>query len=268
MANIQPDDIPLPAILDTILSYLSDTLPYPVYSFLISLLSHCLALFTALYALVMKLLSTHPLQWDAQTILPPLIAVLASYLAILSLYRTTSWMIRTSAWFIKWGVIFGALVAALGWVVGAGYGNEYAIGNGRGLVAGLGGTFLDLLNGKGQNAAGGSRSKTRMNSNSRSRLGAGKRGPPLRKPKPWDSFELHREWQYQEEEVDDQGLRDAQQVISDFVGSAGKLIREGSWWEVAKSTVWGNKQEDEQGRTSRKQAPRTAKAKGKTSASR
>jgi len=55
------------------------------------------------------------------------------------------------------------------------------------------------------------------------------------------AFELHREWQYQQEEVDDRGLRDAQQVISDFVGSAGKLISDGSWWEVAKSTVWGNK---------------------------
>lgn len=174
-------------------------------------------------------------------------------------------MIRTSAWFIKWGTIFGALVAGLGWAVGAGYGNGYAVGGGRGLVAGLGGVFLDLINGRGQNAAGGSRSKTRTNSNSRSR--PRRKGPPARKPKPWDSFEVHREWQYQQEEADDQGVRDAQQIISDLVGSAGTVMREGGWWEAAKSVVYGNDQQDERESTNRK-SPRTAKAKGKTSASR
>ncbi|KAJ7675119.1 hypothetical protein B0H17DRAFT_1081871 [Mycena rosella] len=168
MDNVTPADLPLPAFLDPLLAYLSDSLPAPVYSFLITLLSHLLALCTALYALFISLLSTHPLQWDAQTVLPPLIALLTSYLAILSLYRTTSWMFRTSLWFMKWGTIVGGLIAASSWLLMQQDGNALA---GRGVVAGV--ASLPKKQTK--------KSKTRQ-----------------RKPKPWESFERHREWQFQE----------------------------------------------------------------------
>src|SRR6267154_831419 len=96
-------DITLPAFLDPLLDFFAEQLPPPLYSFLISLLSHSLALFTALVSLISSLVSSKPWEWDAQTIIPPLITFLAAYLALVSLYRTTSWMVRTSFWFIKWG---------------------------------------------------------------------------------------------------------------------------------------------------------------------
>ncbi len=67
--------------LEPILSFLKEQLPPPVYSFIISMLSHCLAFCTAFYTLVGGLASTNPLQWNAQTVLPP------SHCCILSIFR-------------------------------------------------------------------------------------------------------------------------------------------------------------------------------------
>ncbi|KAJ6558548.1 hypothetical protein DFH09DRAFT_533760 [Mycena vulgaris] len=226
MDFVTPADLPLPAFLDPLLAYLSENLPAPVYSFLITLLSHSLALCTALYAVFLSLMSTHPLQWDAQTVLPPLIALLTSYLAIVSLYRTTSWMFRTSLWFIKWGTIVGGLVAASSWLLLQQDGNALA---GRGIVAGVGSLLLNLLNGEGRNAAGRTRSQ--------SAKPAKKAKSRQRKPKPWDSFDRHREWQFQENggEAND-GVQD---VLGNIMDAAGKVVRDSGWWEAAKGILKG-----------------------------
>ncbi|KAJ7128896.1 hypothetical protein C8R43DRAFT_1026274 [Mycena crocata] len=228
MASVTPADLPLPAFLDPLLAYLSDTLPAPIYSFSITLLSHILAILTALYALVQSLLSTHPLQWDAQTVLPPLIALLTSYLAIVSLYRTTSWMFRTSLWFIKWGTIVGGIVAASSWLFLQQDGNVLA---GRGIVAGIGGLLLNMINGDGRNAAGGPRTRSQTAKQGR------KSKTRLRKPKPWDSFEQHREWQFQENGGND---GDAQDVLGNILDAAGKVVKDSRWWEVAKGVFSGD----------------------------
>ncbi|KAJ7287372.1 hypothetical protein C8J57DRAFT_1495823 [Mycena rebaudengoi] len=231
---MDPADIPLPAFLDPLLTYLSETLPPPIYSFLLTFLSHSLALGTAIYALFLSLLSTHPLQWDAQTVLPPLIALLTSYLAIISLYRTTSWMLRTSLWFMKWGTLAGALIAASSWLLLQQEGNALA---GRGIVAGVGSLVWSLINGEGNNAARGprTRSQTRRQGKTKSKL---------RKPKPWDSFDRHQEWQFQENggganERDGQ----VQDIISNIIG---KAVNEGGWWEAAKSVIMGDRETEEQ----------------------
>lgn len=250
MANI---NIALPDILDPVLSYLSRTLPQPLYFFLINVLSHCLALFTALFTLVSSLISTNPLSWDAQTILPPLITVLAAYLALVSFYRTTSWMLRTSIFFIKWGTIIGALMAGAGYFMG-----NAAGGGGNGVVSGLGGFVLDMINGQGQNAAGGSRRSQRST-----------RSFDKKKPKAWESFERHREWQYQE---NDAGA-DAHTIISEIASAAGKFVRESGWWSVAKTIVEGGmgeqvEAESAKGKGGRKQPPRKQKSKPGNSRSR
>src|SRR5882762_8101257 len=121
---MDPADIPLPAFLDPLLDYLSSRLPPPLFSFLLSLLSHALALFTSLLNLIFTVVSTKPADWDAQTLLPPLITLLAAYLALVSIYRTTSWMVRTTVWMMKWGAILSALAAGAGWMMG----NQYAGG--------------------------------------------------------------------------------------------------------------------------------------------
>ncbi|KAJ7124932.1 hypothetical protein C8R44DRAFT_619175 [Mycena epipterygia] len=245
--DVTPADLPLPAFLDPLLAYLSDSLPAPIYSFLITLLSHLLALCTALYALFLSLLATHPLQWDAQTVLPPLIALLTSYLAIVSLYRTTSWMFRTSLWFMKWGTIVGGIVAASSWLFLQQDGNALA---GRGIAAGVGSLILNLINGDGRNAAGGPRTR------SQSAKQAKKPRTRLRKPKPWDSFERHREWQFQENEgaANDGGVQD---VFGNIMEAAGNAVKESGWWEVAKGIMGEGNSEPESGRQKRKANTKT-----------
>ncbi|KAJ6603118.1 hypothetical protein B0H10DRAFT_2079423 [Mycena sp. CBHHK59/15] len=244
--DVTPADLSLPAFLDPLLSYLSDNLPPPVYSFLLTLLSHLLAICTALYALFLSLLSTHPLQWDAQTVLPPLIALLTSYLAIVSLYRTTSWMFRTSLWFMKWGTIVGAIIAASSWLLFQQDGNALA---GRG-VGGLGSMVLNMINGDGKNVADGRRKRSQSGKQSKTRL---------LKPKPWDSFDRHREWQFQENGGGGANEGDAQHVIGNILDAAGKVVGEGGWWEAAKIAVLGGSASGEQdsGRQKRKANTKT-----------
>ncbi|KIJ67841.1 hypothetical protein HYDPIDRAFT_107360 [Hydnomerulius pinastri MD-312] len=227
---MDPSDIPLPAFLDPLLDYLSDNLPPPVYSFLILFLSYSLALLTALISLVSSLIASKPWEWDAQTIIPPLIGFLAAYLALVSLYRTTSWMLRTTFWFIKWGTILGALTAGAGWYMG----NQNAGGGGRGLVANLGGVIFSMLNGEGQNtAARRSQSNTAPRSSSQGT-----------RPKPWESFDKHQEWQYQERNEGGEARNEAQRIMSDIMTAANRILVDGGWLDAAKSAFAGGHAEE------------------------
>ena len=202
MPNITPADVPLPEIIDPVLSFLSSKLPPPLYSFLLSFLSHSLALFASLLSLVLTLASTKPWEWDAKTLLPPIISIFAAYIALLSLYRTTSWMIRVSVWFVKWGVILAAAIAAAGWY--ATNINGVAIPGASGVASGLGGLLVDMLNvnGQGERAVG---SRPKPTSRSRTKSSYERMEG---KPKPWHSFEQHRGWQEQD--------RDVQQIIGNI----------------------------------------------------
>ncbi|KAJ8077026.1 hypothetical protein PM082_001449 [Marasmius tenuissimus] len=213
MAQVTPADIPLPVFLDPLLDYLQDNLPRPVYSFIITFASHCLAVVSASLTLISALLRTDPSQWNAQTILPPLIAFLAAYFALLSLYRTTSWMVRTSFWFIKWGTILGILFGGTSWIM-AGGGN--AVGA-PGVASVVGGLILDMLNGDGGNER------------ARGRSGGGN---TQRKPRPkaWDNFQAHQEWQYDERSTQ---TGDAQVVIEEILASA----RDSGFWNAMKGAM-------------------------------
>jgi len=211
MANIvTPADIPLPEFLDPLLSYLSDNLPQPVYSVLISFLSHGLALASALLTLIRSLLFESS-NWNAQTLIPPLIALLSAYLAIVSLYRTTAWMLRTSFWFIKWGTILAGLAAGAGWFMGQN-GNAWG---GQGVANTMAGLVLDMINGERKNSARGSPS-------------TGQR----KRPKPWASFQAHRDWQYQEQQQQQDDKGDAQILMESVLSAAGSAIKENNWWGI------------------------------------
>jgi hypothetical protein len=229
---MDPADIPLPAFLDPLLGFLAEQLPPPLYSFLLSFLSHSLALLTALISLISSLIASKPWQWDAQTIIPPLISFLAAYLALVSLYRTTSWMVRTSIWFIKWGTILGALFAGLGWYMGQSTG----VGN-TSIVSTLGGFIWDVLNGQAESIPGTQRSsrspKTRTPHKSKSND----------RPRSWESFEKHKQWQYQEREGNQEG-NDAQNIMSNIAKAANRLLAEGGWWDVAQGFFDGSSSED------------------------
>ncbi|KAG6862322.1 hypothetical protein C0995_016020 [Termitomyces sp. Mi166 len=220
-------DANIPDLFAPVLSYFSDILPAPIYSFLINALSHILALYSATFDLISFLISRNPLEWDLQTILPPLVTLFAAYFALLSFYRTTTWMLRTSIFFVKWGTLFGILIAGTAWFMG----NESSLGRYSGVISTLGNFILDAMNGSVQKSTGHSRSSSRTQS-SRTQESEG------RKPKAWDSFERHREWQY--EQMQGNGATtDAQKVIDDIIGSAGKFVRENGWWSVVKGIVEG-----------------------------
>ncbi|KAF5389475.1 hypothetical protein D9757_004346 [Collybiopsis confluens] len=212
MANVvTPADIPLPAFLDPILDYLSQNLPAPAYSILISFLSHGLALLSALFTLFGSLFFDPESNWNAQTLLPPLIALLAAYLALLSLYRTTAWMLRISFWFIKWGTLLAALAGGAGWMLGNG-GN--AVG-GRGVANIMAGWVLDMISDDTQHAR-------RRSSSSRSRQ--------QKRPKSWESYQAHRNWQYKEK--DEQASSDEVADLMETVFSATKsMMKDSRWWE-------------------------------------
>lgn len=210
-------DIPLPAFLDPLLNFLEEHVPPELYSFTTLFLSHTLALLTAFISLVSSLIASKPWEWDAQTIIPPLISLFAAYLALVSLYRTTSWLFRTSFWFIKWGTIIGALAVGVGWYMG----NQGNNGGGGDLFSSLG-AVLGALNGNGGGGgdAGARFPKTTPRSTEHHR-------------KPWESFA--NQWQYREGPPTNAPNSDAQRTMSEIVATANRILMESGWWDVAKS---------------------------------
>ncbi|KAI0044348.1 hypothetical protein FA95DRAFT_1597463 [Auriscalpium vulgare] len=248
MPNINdPADVPLPAFLDPLLAYLASVLPADVYAILLNLSAHALSLLTSLLHLA-SAITWNPADWDAHKIIPPLITLLAAYLALLSAYRTTTWIFRTTFFFLKWGAILGALFGGAGWFMGAQAGAG-------GVVPALTGLLLDLVNGRAQDAAGGTRPQGRP------------------RPKAWEPFDRHREWQHEHEETqrgtDHSAAEEVQRFVADVMGRA----REGGWWEAVRGAAAGLAQgeageQDEAASARRKQPSRKAKSKTKQSRSR
>ncbi|KIM69725.1 hypothetical protein SCLCIDRAFT_1208237 [Scleroderma citrinum Foug A] len=215
----------LPALLGPVLDYLSERLPPPLYSFVLSFLTHTIALLTALVTLVQSLVASKPWEWDAQAIVPPLISLLAAYLALHSLYRTTGWAIRTVFWFVKWGTILAVVSAGMGWYIAT----QNA---GIALIPDLGGILLNVLNGDGWDTADARQSRS-TTSQSSSRTNAKPRS------KPWESFSKQHTWQYQEQHGDREEGIDARRIMSDIAAAANHLLVESQWWDAAKGAFAG-----------------------------
>jgi hypothetical protein len=210
----------LPALFDPLLDYLSTNLPGPLYSLLVKLLSHTFAALSAFINLCNSLLANAPESWNAQAILPPIITILTAYLALSSFYRTSSWMLRTTFWFMKWGTLFGIFIGGVGFLLGNGGGN--AIGN-QGGIPGLGGLFASLLD------------DPRRTTNTRSSRSRSK-NIKTKRPKPWESFARHKEWQYQEGREGDNANQQVQQIMSTITAAAGHMLR-GNWVGAVQSIV-------------------------------
>ncbi|CCM05693.1 uncharacterized protein FIBRA_07924 [Fibroporia radiculosa] len=222
----------VPDFFDPLLDYLSSILPPTVYAILTTLISYTLSLAMSSFSLVKGIVSSPPSSWDAQTILPPLITFLAAYLALVSLYRTTSWMIRTGIWVVKWGFILSVLAASAGWMLGsaqANGGNDIGGLVTGGVLPAVGGMLLDMLN--GQNTAGGPRPGSRS-----SRAKTQREKAP--RPKAWETWDKHREWEYSENAQAEADGRSAEgNVLGDIMGAIGRTVVEGGWWETAKGVV-------------------------------
>ncbi|PPQ98456.1 hypothetical protein CVT24_004136 [Panaeolus cyanescens] len=189
-------------IIDTIFNFLADTLPQPLYSIAIKVLSHAFAAITAASTLLASLLNTSPQDWNLQTILPPLITLFAAYIALLSIYRTTTWFIRTVFFFVKWGGIIAALAA------GAGYFMAQPGGGGGQVMPGIGGFLFNTLFNRNPTPA--------SNPNNRAK-----------RPKPWNSFQEHREWQYQEQATFQPTMNDADNFVRVVTETAKNAM---DWW--------------------------------------
>ncbi|KAI8994076.1 hypothetical protein BD414DRAFT_481353 [Trametes punicea] len=277
MADYDVDETLLDNVLDPIFTFLSSVLPPQVYAIVESLITHSLTLLTALFKFVLTLV--HADSWDAQKILPPLITLLAAYLALVSFYRTTGWMIRTAFWCVKWGGILGILAAGAGYFMGNAHANgDNGVGNpfNGGVLSMLGSALMGMLNEGSQDTH-----RPRSTRNSGTRTGTS--GPRTRqqtrqqkaqaRPKAWDSWDKHREWQYNAEAA---GRDDAsrmsegvQETVQKVVGVVQEAIGTG-WWETVKNVVEGSglvgssnegKKDDTR---SQRRSKRDAKAQGKT----
>ncbi|KAL5523915.1 hypothetical protein ACEPAG_8088 [Sanghuangporus baumii] len=212
MDNVRPDD--LPTFLDPLLDYLAATLPPSIYSLLFTALSYALMVVSGLSSLVASIPSLKPWEWDAQTVLPPLIMFLTAYYTFLSLYRTTSFMVRAVFRVIKWGLILGLLGASTGWLAG-----DQDNNNNNNQLEGMLGAFRDGLHGRGHREGAGAGVRVG---------GAGARGgvrTPRQRPSMYESFAAHEQWRYDEEQARQAGsVSDAQRFIESVAGLAGRAV--------------------------------------------
>lgn len=210
----------LNSLVDLALDYLEDKLPPPLYSLLLNALSHLLALCTAAFRVIGSLASTHPQDWDTQTILPPIITLLAAYLALLSVYRTATWAFRLAIWFVKWGSIIGVLSMGAGWLAAVTHMN----GEGNN---GLADAMSNLMNGRSGN------------SHPRSRTTARTRNPVDTRPR--NGFKASPDWQYQEGETQQ---NDAQNIMQNIVDTAQQIFDGSGWWELSKIMAGAQKPDE------------------------
>ncbi|KAG6832507.1 hypothetical protein H0H87_001432 [Tephrocybe sp. NHM501043] len=246
-------DMNLPDIFNPVLSYLADTLPPPVFSLAVNALSHVLAILTfafKIFSFITSHISSNPLEWDAQTILPPFLILAMAYFALLSFYRTTTWMLRTSVFFVKWGTFFAIFMAGVGYLLGDGR----SVGRYGSVVSGFGNFLFDTMNDSGGKArSGGTRSRSGSSRSQSSRTG----GSDKRKLKAWDSYEKHRGY---EATQGDGVVTDAQKVISEIVGAAGSFAKGSGWWEILKGVVEGGVSEGDGDGTQHKPSQSKTKA--------
>ncbi|KAF8904394.1 hypothetical protein CPB84DRAFT_1772929 [Gymnopilus junonius] len=208
------DDVWQPVFLDPILDFLSEHLPPPLYSLVIRALSHLLAALTAISTLCITLLSNTRADWNVQALLPPIITVLAAYLALASIYRTTTWLARIIFWFLKWGTLFGILMAGAGYFMGsAGAGD--AVGN-QGPIPIIAGLIANLFEDKSRPQGSRKPRQTRTRT---------------KRPKAWDSFDLHRDWQYQQDD-ESQDRNPEIQKLTDLVFRAIGQVFQRNWWNI------------------------------------
>ena len=183
------------------------SLPPPLYSFVVEVFSYASTAATTIIRLTAYLINKDLSEWDAQTLLPPIITLIAAYLALASLYRTASWAIRLTLFFLKWGCLIGIAMGLVGYYAGNGAANQGDEGF-------LGNVISSVFGG--------------ASSSKHNRQTKPRRATQKAKPKPWDSFQ---EWQYRDQVEDPTINPHAQQVMESIVNAAG-LALEGNWWST------------------------------------
>ena len=212
---VGPPAADFPLFMNPVLEFLSANLPSPLYVLFLKVLSHSLATIIALTNLCEPLLSSS--DWNAQTLLPPIITILAAYLALASLYRTTSWLIRLIFWFMKWGTLLGIFMGGVGYLMGGAIGN--AVGN-QGPIPFLGAYVADFFSNQVSRPRSAGQSKSRS------------RNTHMKRPAAWESFERHEEYRRQSE-VQHENVQKSIKMIADAAGYVFGRTVKGSSEDVA-----------------------------------
>lgn len=238
----------IPEILDPVFDYLSQYLPPTVLTIIESLVANTLTLIYSLFNLVVALITDAPNKWDTEKILPPLITLLISYLALVSFYRTTGWMLRTAFAFLKWGFILSSLAGMAGYMLAnSNNGNGGANGvmdilkGAAGMMPAVGSMLLSMFSGNGNgnpnSQSGGGRRGGRRTGTSASTSSSSTRKNRNPKPKVYDSWESHSQWQYTENTRQQADGADVQKVVSNILGTAKQYVMDSGFWETAKGMM-------------------------------
>ncbi|KAF8828920.1 hypothetical protein HHX47_DHR3000538 [Lentinula edodes] len=102
------------------------------------------------------------------------------------------------------------MAAGAGWLLGSG-GNTVGT---QSVVNTAAGVILDMINHEEKSGARSTRSSSGR-----------------KRPKPWDSFKDHRDWQYKEQDGETTN-HDAQILMDSVLSAAGSAIKGSSWWGV------------------------------------
>ncbi|TFK25510.1 hypothetical protein FA15DRAFT_668386 [Coprinopsis marcescibilis] len=217
----------LPAVFDPVFDYLEDNLPYPAYIFLLNAISYSTSLVSTIIRLTSALIDKNPQEWDLQTILPPIVTILAAYLALASLYRTTSWLIRLSFWFVKWGALIAALSVGAGWFAAV----NSMDGGGNNALANLGSKAWEWLNGNKDEIRG----SRPYYSNARTLIPERSRAY-----RPWKKFQDGSG--RTEQDVRNEARDEARKIMNNIVEGANQVFEGGLLWKVG-TAVAGSGQE-------------------------
>ncbi|KAI0035867.1 hypothetical protein K488DRAFT_22971, partial [Vararia minispora EC-137] len=176
MDGIEPH---IPEFLDPVLDFLYDILPPPFYDMLMQTAAKVIAVCTTAYSVIQTIVATRPWEWQIKTedVLAPAIAVGCVCIVLYIAYRSVLYMIRSLVWTIKWGIIFSAFIAGVGYLM-ANNGNTDLANGGAGGVSNLASVLFSILTTPRQARDGDS----------------GSAGGGRPRPGAWESFDRHREW--------------------------------------------------------------------------
>ncbi len=131
---------------------------------------------------------------------------------------------------------------------GPSFGLSLLIGN-NGVLPTIGGFLLNLLTGAQDTGRSASSRQAKT------------------KPKVWESWDRHREWQYADADGRDGQDGNVQEVIKNILGGAGRAVQQSSWWEAARGAAedFGRTAQANVAREGEKQEERKAKSRSKRS---
>ena len=113
-------------------------------------------------------------------------------------------------------------------------GNDVAVGN-RDIIPDIGRYMINMANGD----QGSTADWRRVQSQGRKQKS--------QRPKAWESFKRHREWQYQEA---NNAQVEGGHLMAMVANAAEHVLEKSEWWAVVKN-VWGNNKEHSDGRSSK-----------------